>query len=586
MIITYWKGVFVADTLDEKGALRNAGFLLHEPTTCNLKQEKCKACRAEIGRRFWSDRMESATRLKQFCNQRALGVMRDHLTRLEKSRAVDAPIEIPRSEKVRSLGWDYKGYQKAGVAYAIQRKDTLIGDDMGLGKTIQALGFVNYTKPKNVIVTCPKTVMFNWRDEALTWLVDDYEIVLVNSKLTEIPQRDGLFVIVNYQKLIGKTPLSKSLARIWDVLISDECQALKNIDTETSKSILGDTGLMRRSHRTLFLTGTPIENYPKEIWAIAASVCPAKFGDWWEFMARYAGLHQEERKYEKVDKETGKKETYAKKIWVDTGGTRLAELQQRLRATFMVRRLKSDVLKELPPKRRQLILLEDTKVDWSKDPDFKRWRELYEAEYEEKLAKLEAAKTSDDYKSAALALENFTGIAFEEMSEFRHKTALAKLPLCLQYTEQMMGSGLGNVVIWCHHRDVMEQTFETFKNDAVMVHGNTPDRGPRSRENMVKMFQAGQKKIFIGQIRAAGAGITLTACNTTIFYEIDWVPGVLSQCEDRLCRIGQKKMVHVIHLLLGGTLDANMARKIVQKQEVIDRALDKMPELKLRKMAI
>jgi SWI/SNF-related matrix-associated actin-dependent regulator 1 of chromatin subfamily A len=240
----------------------------------------------------------------------------------------------------------------------------------------------------------------------------------------------------------------------------------------------------------------------------------------------------------------------------------------------MVRRLKKDVLKELPPKRRQLITLEDSQIDWTKHPQFRRWHEVYETDYNARLAALEAAQTDLEYKTAALALEKFTGIAFEEMSEFRHATALAKLPLCLKYLDDMLDSGVENVVVFAHHTDVLEKMKEHFGDDAVIIYGKTPESGPNSRENAVKQFQEKKKKIFLGQIRAAGIGITLTAANTVVFVEIDWVPGVLSQAEDRLCRIGQKKMVHVIHLVLGNTLDANMVKKIVEKQKVIDRALD------------
>lgn len=588
MVITFWKGVFVADVVDEKGALGKAGFQMHEPTVCNLAGQKCKACRAEIGRRYWTDKIESATRLRQFCNERALGVMREHLDRLERSRALDAKIAIPCPE-----GQAYLPYQRAGVAYALQRKDTLFGDDMGLGKSVEALGFINYTKPKNILVVCPKSIIFNWRNKAMDWLVDDYEVWPVTDKKTVVPAKDGLFVITNYEKITGKSPLAKSLARVWDVAIWDECHKLKNPDTQINQAVLGRDGLFYRTHRNLFLTGTPIENYPKEIWPIAAACCPVKFGDWWTFATRYCGLHQEEREYlhRVKDKKTGQPvlddkgeqviEKIVKTIWVTEGASNLPELQQRLRASFMVRRLKKDVLPELPPKRRELVILEDSKVDWSKHPQFVRWKQVYERKFELTLAMLESAQTDEEYREAALAMEKFTGIAFEEMSEFRKQTAMAKLPLCLAYVDELFASGLENVVIYGHHvNEVLKPTKEYFGDRAVLIHGGTSDK---AREAAMMAFQQRKKQIFIGQMRAAGSGFDLTATDTVVFFEIDWNPGVLSQCEDRLCRIGQKKMVHVLHPILGNTLDVNMVQKIVAKQAVIDRALDTMPELKLKK---
>jgi SWI/SNF-related matrix-associated actin-dependent regulator of chromatin subfamily A-like protein 1 len=579
MIITSWKGIFVADSLDEKGALKRAGFELHEPTTCHLRGDgACKACRAKIGRRWWSNRVEAATRLKQFCNARALGVMKNHLEMLKRSRATDAPISIPTPP-----GLAYLPYQRGGVAYALQRKDTLIADDMGLGKSVESLGFMNCLKPKRTIIVCPATLIFNWRNEAEKWLVGfDYQICVVESKNDVVPDRDGIIVVVNYEKLGGESPLMKSIMGTdWDVGVFDEAQYIKNPESARSRAIIGAEGVATRVKRSLFLTGTPIENYPKEIWPIAAFLCPAKFGNWWDFARRYCSAHQEDRKY--VDPRTG--EARWKKIWVTEGASNLGELQQRLRTTFMVRRLKKDVLPELPPKRRQLIVLQDSKKDWSRDPRFQRWQRVYEQKYEEAAAKLEAATTEEEYKNAAKELDEITGIAFTEMSEVRHEVALAKLPLAIRYIDEVIAAGTKNIVVFAHHRDVIEALAEEYGTDAVVVHGGTPSKGPKSREEAVKAFQEGRKKIFIGQTRAAGVGLTLTAADTVIFVEVDWVPGVVTQCEDRLCRIGQKKMVHVIHLVLGGTMEVNMIQKLIKKQDVIDKALDKMPEIKLKKRA-
>lgn len=563
MRITFWKGVFVADSLPEdKTTLERAGFLMHEPTLCEDKA-RCKACRAKIGRRHWTTRIEDATRLRSHCNDIALKIMRDHLYKLERSRAVDSNIVVPVPP-----GLEYLPYQKAGISYAVQRKDTLIGDEAGLGKTVEALGFINLTKPGTVLVVAPATLAFNWKLEAEKWLVDPYEIFVPSTGAEVIPQGEKLLVITNYEKLVGRmkngeeyeTDFAKSLKRTWDVAIFDECHALKNPQSKRSQAVLGEFGLMRRSHRTLFLSGTPIENYPKEIWTLAATICPAKFGDWWAFARRYCGLHKEEHD--------------GRTTWVANGSSHLSELQQRLRTTFMVRRLKHDVLKELPPKRRQLVVLGEN-VDWSQHPEFRRWKEIYEREYEAALARIESAKTNEEYKKAIKALDAFVGIAFTEMSEFRHKTALAKLPMCLQYLDDLLRSSPDNIVIFAHHKDVLQKLAQHFGEDAVLLYGDTrmEDRG-----KAVKLFQEGHKRIFIGGLRAAGSGITLTRANTAVFVEIDWVPATMSQAEDRLCRIGQKKMVHVIHLVLNNTLDVNMSQKVIAKQNTIDKALDRLPE--------
>ena len=744
MIITYWKGIFVvdkADGPDERTALKKAGFVLHEPTICPL-DKRCKACRAGVGSRYWSNMVESATRLKSFCNKLALDALKDHLGKLAKSRATTSDIVVPAPP-----GLEFKPYQRAGVAYALAHKDTYFGDDMGLGKdqpldakiltphgwatmgeiktgmlvigsdgrpypvtgvypqgqnqvfhvffqdgavtecgarhlwevnsfmrlqmgyppivlttrhimnmglldeddkprqfirliephvqqrlidehgfsrptratqgkdpthraiisilpiglketqciavespdhlyitddfilthnTVETVGFINCLRTTqqdlNVLVLCPGNTLFiNWKEELCKWLVPGKspmpEIFIPTSTSFEVPRRSNIVVITNYEKIISDTLLGDSLKRVWDVLVCDEAQALKNWSAKRTQAVLGPEGLMQRSHRTAFLSGTPIENYPKEIWTIAAAIAPAKFGDWWEFAKRYCGLHNETT-------------INGHSRMVDTGATHLAELQQRLRTTFMIRRLKGDVLKELPPKRRQIIFLGDSKVDWSNDPDFRRWRELYEKDYEQKLAALESAKTSDEYRRAVRLLDTFKGVAFEEMSALRHKTAVAKLPACIEYIDQMLTTKIDKLVIFAHHQEVLEELARHYGDQAVAIHGKTKQA---DRELAKKRFQdtptsAGGARILIGGLKVAGVGLNLQACSTVVFIEIDWNPAVLTQAEDRLCRFGQKKMVHVIHLLLEGTLDVNIVKKVVAKQEVVDKALNRSPE--------
>jgi len=564
--ITYWKGVFVVDaaqTPEERTTLKKAGFEWHEPSVCPV-DKRCRACRAGVGSRYWSNRVEAATRLKKFCNERALAAMDEHLQKLALSRATTSDVVVPTP-----AGLTLKPYQRAGVAYMLTHKDTYVGDDMGLGKTVETLGFINVlrtTNPDlNTLIVAPSTLAFNWRAEVDTWVVPlrgkKPEVIVVPSSRYEIPKRDNLLVVTNYDKLPGDTLFTDSLKRVWDVAIFDEAQALKNWQSKRAQAVLGPEGLMQRAHRTAFLSGTPIENYPKEIWSIAAAICPAKFGDWWEYAKRYCGLHKEQR--------------MGGSYTVDTGATHLGELQQRLRASFMIRRLKSDVLTELPPKRRQLVVLGDSKVDWSRDPDFKRWRELYEQDYEQKLAALEASKTREDYKRASRRLEEFTGVAFKDMSALRHKTALAKLPACIEYLDNALDAGLDKLVVFAHHQEVLRALAAHFGPAAVSLDGETPQK---KREEVVRRFQEGDARVFIGGLKAAGVGLNLYAASTAVFLELDWNPAKLSQAEDRLCRIGQKKMVHVIHLVLDGTLDVNICKRVLRKMDMIDKVLNQHPE--------
>lgn len=575
MKITFWKGVFVADHQPgEEALLKRAGFTPHEPTLC--EPTVCRACRARIGRRYFSPRVEDATKLRRCCLPRALAVMKDHLRRLASSRAVDSSIVVPIP-----AGLKYEPYQRAGIAYALQRQYTLFGDEPGLGKTIEALGIINRIRPRRVLVVCPATLCRNWQAEAEKWLVDSYQIVIPSPEHEIAPGEENLLVITNYEKLCGAPPkrgatkkpaspdpsppaekrprrettLSRSLRRPWDLLVVDESHYIKNPMAIRSQAILGEGRLHDLSRRVLYLSGTPFENYPREIWPVAAKCCPAKFGDWHAFARRYCGLHVEDHG--------------GKMVWVADGSTNQSELQQKLRSSFMIRRLKRDVLPELPPKRRQLVLL-DEQVDWSRYPAFQRWKELYQRDYEAALDLMEAARTQEEYRAAARALET-VAVAFKDTSVFRHQTGLLKLPACLRYTDEMLASGVESLVIFAHHRDILQKIHEHYGQRSCVIYG---DVDMDQRIPIVQEFQEGRCPIFIGGLRAAAWGITLTRASTVVFFETDWNPATLLQAEDRLCRYGQKKMVHVVHPVLDGSLDANMIQKVVRKQDVVDRVLD------------
>jgi len=281
------------------------------------------------------------------------------------------------------------------------------------------------------------------------------------------------------------------------------------------------------------------------------------------------------------------------------GAGNLEELNEKLRSTVMIRRLKTEVLKELPRKRRQVIELPAVTKQQKSLIEMERTAEERKRELRQELrARVELAKASEDpdeHRRAVAALRDGMRAAFEEMSKLRHETALAKLPQALEHIEDMLEE-TGKVVVGAHHRDVIEAICEHFNYDkpphewpAVMLYGGmSQDEKQRS----VDRFQGRPEttimgvrykaippdpscRVFVGSILAAGVGLTLTEASTVILVELDWVPANVSQFEDRVLRIGQEAdSVLVQHLVLEGSLDARMARTLIQKQEISDKALD------------
>jgi SWI/SNF-related matrix-associated actin-dependent regulator 1 of chromatin subfamily A len=180
------------------------------------------------------------------------------------------------------------------------------------------------------------------------------------------------------------------------------------------------------------------------------------------------------------------------------------------------------------------------------------------------------------YKEAALLLkQGDQKVAFEKMSEARHLTALEKLPQCIEFLEIALQSSQ-KLIVFCHHKDVFYQLGQALeKYNPVGLAGDTTKE---ARDIAVQKFQQDPTcRVFIGSIRAAGVGLTLTASSHVVFIELDWVPGKILQAEDRAHRYGQTDSVLIQHLVLEGSLDARMARVLVQKIDTITAVLDGRP---------
>jgi SWI/SNF-related matrix-associated actin-dependent regulator 1 of chromatin subfamily A len=561
------KPVFVAiSSYEEKDAVKAAGFFWHPGNgTCGRKA--CAACDAKIGKTWWTPFAEKAVRLAEYADEAAKAALDDVMKSIEGSKASSASAEgIPVPE-----GLAYLPFQAAGIAYASERPATLIADEMGLGKTIQAIGVINITRPETVLVLCPAALRINWQRELTKWLVDfSGEIYIVESN-DPIPQK-ATIVICNYDRLRNGV-LEEIKARSWKMIISDECHFLKNPKAQRTKAVLGvparknkktgeitpaETGIISLCERKVFLTGTPILNKPVEIQPLLGALLPAEFGNFFTFAKRYCAARQ------------------TKHGWDFSGSSNLEDLQTRLRAKCMVRRLKKDVLTELPAKRRQVIELpmEDSAVKHA----FKAENEAYD-EYEDGLNDLQEtanmAKALDDadaYKAAVAKLAESAKIAFESMSGARSALALAKIPAVIDHINSVMESGVDKLIVFCHHLDVLDAMKKELGDQAVTFSGDT---SPEDRQTAVDRFQTDPTcKIFIGTIKAAGVGLTLTAASHVIFVELDWVPANVCQAEDRAHRIGQMESVLIQHLVVNGSLDARMAHVLVAKQEIADKALD------------
>jgi len=460
-------------------------------------------------------------------------------------------IEIPAPD-----GKQYFPYQQAGINFALQHSGVLIGDEMGLGKTVQAIGVINAEKPKTVLIVCPATLKINWRKELERWLTDPYRIHVLQStdQFPTLPE----IVIMNYDILAKFQDHIRRFA--WDLVVADEAHYMKNPTAKRTVAMLGKGKLKPlQAKRRILMTGTPITNRPIEIFPLVSYLWPGVFSNLFHFAKRYCDAYQN---------------GYG---WDFTGASNLGELQNTLRANGMIRRLKADVLKELPPKTRQVVALPSDSVRaiirkegqlfQKQEKDIKRLQMAVRA--------AKAQKDESGYRQAVQGLRQAYTVAFTEMAAVRKELAIAKIPFVIEYVEDIVEEG-EKVVVMAHHREVVDKLQNHFGLKAVKLYGGMSEV---EKSNNVERFQLDPScMVFIGSISAAGVGITLTAAQKMLFAELDWTPANMLQAEDRIHRIGQTGNALIQQLVFDGSLDAKMAETLVKKMAIIEKALDKMSD--------
>jgi len=514
---------------DEKNIPKSAGFWWDPDWKC-----------------WHTEKIENAEKLQRFAGNSTNDILTQKIAELNmnvgKSSALSSTIDIPVPD-----GLKYLPFQKAGIEYCQNKKSVLLADEMGLGKTIQTIGVINLNpKINNVIVVCPASLKINWRRELEKWLVRPYSISVLDTKNKNT---DADIIICNYEML---SKFKDVLDSKWDLLIVDECHYIKNYKTKRSQSVQQIAG---NSTDRIFITGTPIVNRPSELYSIISTL-GFRMG-FWDYMKKYANAYQTQFG------------------WDMSGASNLSELQELLRKNIMVRRLKKDVLTELPPKRRHIISIPETGLTKyiKTEKQFTDKYNILVSELKREQKHAEESGNDAEYKNAVNKMTTARNIHFSEMSRIRHETAVAKIPFTVDYISDML-ENTDKLVVFAHHHDVIEGIQAAFPDISVVLTGQT---NQTDRQKAVDKFQTDPScKLFIGSIQAAGVGITLTASNNVVFAELDWVPGNMSQAEDRCHRIGTVGSVLIQHLVIDGSIDSLMATKLIQKQEIIEQALDGM----------
>lgn len=465
--------------------------------------------------------------------------------RLTLSVAAKLKVNLKKPRKLK-----YLPFQKAGIAYALSNQATLIADEMGLGKTVQAIGVINNSEHiKKVLIACPASLKLNWAKEIAKWTTKKAYIRVLTARGDLLnkgdPHEASLYVLVANYEILHK--IKRKLPKKIDLLIADEAQYVKNETTTRAKAL---KEISKSASKRIFLSGTPLLNRPIELWNILDTLQPGAWGSMQDFGIRYADGRRQRAKDGNV-------------VWSFKGASNLGELQEKLRRHVMVRRLKEDVLTELPAKVRQIVPLENTDKRTVDSGLNKKIESLW--------TKVKKAKSKTSYQQAVGLLDREVAVAFQDLAKVRHQIAIKKAPQVVQFITDMLDN-VEKVVVFAHHRDVVDYLEKKLKKFGVVT--LTGSSSARQKQASVDAFQKDPKvRVFIGNIMAAGTGHTLTKAQHVVFAEIDWVPGNMKQAEDRCHRIGQQSTVFVYHLVLDNTVDSILANALVAKMDIEEKVL-------------
>lgn len=463
--------------------------------------------------------------------------LEESMARVEISQAAELDEQKVESlrgrlSSVLAPGLEPYPFQYVGVAFAeMSHGRVLIGDQPGLGKTIQALAYAAlHPEQYPCVVVCPSNVKYNWKNELNTWL-PQCSVHVVGSGKEEIPKESD-FVVINFDLMRKQEKQLRAL--LPGIIIVDESHVLSNAKAQRTKATLA---LCRVAKSVLCLSGTAISSRPKEFYNTLNLLKPDQFPSFYQYAQRYC---------DPWHNGFG---------WDFNGASNTKELNERTR-DFTIRRLKEEVLKELPPKTRTFLPVELSKAQ----------REEYD-------------QSSDDWAYQYDNYVNFGGMppgfALQMLTDLRHQCGLMKVPAAADWIEEYHSSTGKPLVVFCHHRDVLADLQEALQDKKMHAATISGDTSAQERDRIITAFQTGQVPVLVCNTIAAKEGITLTAADTVLFIEREWVPSWEEQAEDRVHRIGQESTnVHAVYLSCMGTVDEHFDRVVESKRRVVKAVLD------------
>ncbi|XP_059632052.1 uncharacterized protein LOC132274731 [Cornus florida] len=472
-------------------------------------------------------------------------------------RAIAAASSVPdlrdRYDRIpNNIESKLLSFQRDGVRFILQHGGrVLLADEMGLGKTLQAIAVTTCVRDSwPVLILTPSSLRLHWASMIQQWLnIPSSDILVVLSQcggsnrggFKVVPSNtkgtirlDGTFNILSYDLVPKLQDLLMALE--FKVVIADESHFLKNAQAKRTSASLP---VLQKAQYVILLSGTPALSRPIELHKQLEALYPGVYKNVHEYGTRYCkggvfGMYQ--------------------------GASNHEELHNLMKATMMIRRLKKDVLSELPVKRRQQVFLELA------EKDMRQINALFR-ELEVVKIKIKASKSKEEAETLKFSEKNLINKIYTDSAE-------AKIPAVLDYLGTIIEAGC-KFLIFAHHQPMIESIYQFLqkkKIGCIRIDGGTP---AASRQALVSDFQEKDAiKAAVLSIKAGGVGLTLTAASTVIFAELSWTPGDLIQAEDRAHRIGQVSSVNVYYLLANDTVDDIIWDVVQSKLENLGQMLD------------
>jgi SWI/SNF-related matrix-associated actin-dependent regulator of chromatin subfamily A-like protein 1 len=447
----------------------------------------------------------------------------EHDAALAEIRASRTTTGEPIASTAAVLGGELAPFQWGAVRYALRARRTFLADEQGLGKTVEALATVEADDAYPAVVVCPASLKLNWERETERWL-PHRSVAIIHGRQPVPPTAD--ITILNYEIVAAHR---ETLARLRPrALVVDESHLCKNPQAKRTQAVRRLAESVAPDGLRLALTGTPVLNHAEELISQLRVIGRLEdFGSGARFARQFRGQLSEER------------------------------LHWHLRRRCFVRRLKSEVLPQLPEKRQVVV-----PVELSNERDYRlaendviEWLREQPMDLRELNARI----------AATLRAERLA-----QLTALQRLAARGKLHSALAWIHDFLASGEA-LVVFARHVEVQDAVLERFP-DALHILGRD---AIAEREAAVRAFQEPEgPQLIVCATRVAAQGITLTRASNVAFLELEWTPALHDQAEDRCHRIGQRDAVTAWYLLAADTIDETMARLIQRKRGLIAAVTD------------